>query len=221
MHETDYEKYEIRELSREAILTLYQETAPLHFPREELRSRENLISLLDRNGYQGLGIYPGPASKEASPKSLLGYALFIQVPGQSTGLLDFYAVMEEYRDLGLGSIFLQGIREHYGKKGLRGLYIETEDISFASSEYEAKVRHRRNTFYERNGASPAGFGTTVFDVPFSIYYLPTAASPDSSQDPAAVPADNIDKICLQKGLERIYRFMLPPALYKQKVLFRR
>lgn len=220
MHNTDCENYEIRELSRETILKLYQETAPLHFPREELRSRENLISLLDRNGYQGLGIYPGPAFREASLESLLGYALFIQVPGESTGLLDFYAVMEEHRDLGLGSIFLQGIREHYGKKGLHGLYIETEDISFAANHYEATVRHRRNTFYERNGASPAGFGTTVFDVPFSIYYLPTGSPLNPSQDPAGVPVDNAGKESLQRGLERIYRFMLPPALYEQKVLFR-
>lgn len=210
-----HSNYEIKALSRETILELYQKIAPLHFPKEELRSMENLISLLDRGGYQGLGIY--------SAKALLGYALFLQVPGENVTLLDFYAILEEYRDLGLGSIFLQGIQDYYRTRGLQGLYIETEDISCASNEQERNIRLRRNTFYERNGAAPAGFGTTVFDVPFSIYYLPlNSQRAELPQSPGSFCAsvDTVDPHTLQKGLERIYRFMLPPALYEQKVIFR-
>ncbi len=192
-------------LSKEQILNLYENLAPLHFPASELRPLENMESLFARGGYEGLGLYDN-----IDGEKLLGYALFIHVPGHSVVLLDFYAILEEYRCLGLGSIFLERIREHY--QNIIGILLETEDVAAASSPEEKLLRQRRNSFYEKNGAEKTKVSSTVFGVSFSIYFLPaqTAANTDSKQLP-----DDSGTDFFYEALEKIYHFMLPGKLYQQ------
>lgn len=183
------QNYVIRPLSDEQILSIYSETAPLHFPADELRPLSNIRDLLRRGGYQGLGIFGG------DPNTLMGYALFLKVPGEDTLLLDFYAILEEYRSLGLGSVFLQGMKEHYA--GYAGILLETEDPESAADEADLLIRTRRNAFYYKNGVRQTGLSCTLFGVPFRILYLPLAR--DHSSDDAS----------LREKLEAIYRFMVP------------
>lgn len=193
------DNYYIQPLSRDDLLKLYESVAPLHFPANELRPLANIQSLLNRNGYEGLGLYRREDSE------LLGYALFIRVPDVDVVLLDFYAILEPYRCLGVGSTFLKGIRDHYATlPEIAGILIETEDLAFAADAHEQDIRSRRNAFYEKNGAYMTTIVNTVFGVPFSILFLP--APREGTQ--------------LRDKLELIYRFALSDALYEQHVKWR-
>lgn len=191
-------------LSKNQILTLYANLAPLHFPADELRPMENMESLFAREGYEGLGLY-----HTAAPDKLLGYALFIHVPKLPIVLLDFYAILEEYRCLGLGSTFLQQIKIHY--QNIRGILLETEDVAAASSPEEKLLRERRNSFYEKNGAGKTSLSSTVFGVAYSIYFLPTQTA-TTSVSKLLSKTSHTD--FFYEALEKIYRFMLPDKLYQ-------
>ncbi len=188
----------VKQLTNSDIIKIYTTLAPLHFPEEELRPLLNLQSLIDRNGYEGLGLY-----REANHE-LVGYAFFIKVPDITIALLDYYAILENHRCQGLGSIFLAQIRAHY--HNLQGILLETEDFDTAITEEELSIRKRRDTFYCKNGARRTSIKSTVFDVPFQIFFIPTKE-------------DLNDKI-LRKDIEGIYRFMLTKELYQKHVQWR-
>lgn len=194
------QKFFIRPLSEEQILSIYANTAPLHFPSGELRPISNLRGLLSRGGYEGLGIF------RENHEQPLGYAFFLHVPGEDTLLLDFYAILEEYRSLGLGSFFLQEMKGHY--RCFSGILLETEDPECAANDEELSIRSRRNAFYYKNGAHRTGISCSLFGVPFQILYVPIAAD------------GIIDSAALKGKLEAIYRFMLSQELYSQGVVWR-
>ena len=196
--------YRIQPLSFQEILTIYETVSPLHFPKEELRPLSNIKHLLDRDGYQGLGLYLPDAA-------LAGYALFIAPPKENVVLLDFFAIREEYRCLGLGGIFLREMQKHFSTK--QGLLLETEDVLTSSTEAEKSLRTRRNDFYLRNGAFSTGIHSSVAGVFYEIFFLPSrlpsrTATPDAS--------------LLRSEMEQIYRFMLSdlgPEAYEQLIRF--
>lgn len=205
--------YHIQELTNEELLEIYRDTAPSHFPEDELKPISAIKALLDKDAFIGLGLFN-------EEDRLMGYALFLAVPGLDVILLDYYAILSSYRDLGLGSYFLQQIRTHFSQ--YRGIFIETEDIDCASNEEELTQRTRRNDFYRRNGAILTDIRCALFDVPFTIFFLETVTEPK----PHTANSENISNVkssgCeataqLQEKLDKIYRFMLPPEVYTQNV----
>lgn len=206
------QNYTLHPLSPAQLLTIYTEAAPLHFPAAELRPVSNLKDLLEKGGYEGLGLF----DKESN--ELAGYALFLKAPDSDTLLLDYYAFFEEYRNHGLGSFFLQEMKRHY--KNYAGILIETEDPACAANEEELLLRNRRNAFYYKNGAHQTGVSCTLFGVPFRILFLPlqesnAASCPDGN--------DNLAKLraaAIQQKLDSLYRFMLPADRYAQGVVWR-
>lgn len=200
--------YHIAKLSCKELLKIYRDTAPAHFPADELKPVSAIEALLEKDAYLGLGLFD-----EAD--RILGYALFLTVPGQNVILLDYYAILTSYRDLGLGSFFLQKMRTYFKQYG--GIFIETEDIDYASNERERLERTRRNEFYTRNGAILTNIKCALFDVPFTIWFLPTDVTADANSVRESVLENTL---VLQKKLDIIYRFMLPPESYAQNVTWR-
>lgn len=193
------QNYHIEKLTREQTIAVYRDIAPLHFPDDELKPVSAIEELFDKNAYLGLGLY--------EDQRLLGYALFLMVPELDTVLLDYYAILEEYRDLGLGSVFLQQMKAYF--KDISGILIETEDPDCTTDEKEALLRNRRNAFYYKNGAHMTDILCALFGVPFHILFLPTS--------------DETNRLCdatLREKLDTIYRFMLPDDSYDTNVLWR-
>lgn len=230
MQYTNHAKYYIKELTKEETVAAYRENGPLHFPKDELKPVSSIEWLYGQNAYLGLGLFEAaspsiPESETASGKSttdrLLGYALFLTPPGQSTVLLDYYAILEEYRDLGLGSFFLQGMKPYL--QNADGILIETENPAFAPNEKEALLRNRRNAFYARNGGQPTNVFCSLFGVPYQIHFLSTKTGP-AVEHPAATDitgeasSRSLD-VYVRTGLEAIYRFMLPEEVYQKNVVW--
>lgn len=191
-----------KQLTSENIIEIYTTISPLHFPPEELRPLANLQSLIDRNGYEGLGLY------HKDNNELIGYGFFVRIPGSDIALLDYYAILEKYRNQGVGSLFLAQMKTHY--KDLRGILLETEDFDTAATEEERDIRKKRDAFYIKNGALRTTTKTTVFGVPFQIFFIPAMET----------NLTLIENEVLRNNIETLYRFMLTEDAYNKNVRWR-
>lgn len=156
-----------RKLTDAEILDVYSTAARRHFPANELKPIRKVAFYLEEEKYLGYGLF--------RDDTLLSYALFLRLPAFQYMLLDYYAVMEEYRNDGLGSEFLQLIKQELSADttlSLKGFFIESENPDFAEESSEKEIRAKRIGFYERNTAVFTGILSTLFDVPYKILYFP-------------------------------------------------
>ncbi len=184
-----------RRLSEKEIIEIYKTIAVHHFPKAELKPVENVCRYLDQKLYMGYGLF--------CEDTLFAYALFLVVPTEKKLLLDYYAVLEEHRNTGTGSEFLQKLRKEL--TFAQGIYIESENPDYAKNEQEKTIRTKRIAFYHRNGAVSTGLCSILFEVPYQILYLPT-------NDTATADTANYFE-----DVDLIYHTMFPPDVYREKV----
>ena len=183
----------MKKLTAEQVLSVYTEVAKEHFPVAELKPAPMVEKLLQEGAYEGLGLFYG--------EKLAAYALFAQVPGRGMLLLDYYAVLAAYRNGGMGSLFLQKMKECYSDR--EAILLETEKPEAAENKEEYTLRMRRNGFYERNGAVRTKICSRVYDVDFDIFAIPLAKMPSD------------EETC--QAYSEIYRYMLGEENYGQHV----
>lgn len=159
---TEVKEYEMRKLSGEEILSIYNGAAREHFPEAELKPVEIIERMLAEDGYTGLGLF--------LEEKLIGYAFFVKVPSGDVLLLDYYAVQKEFRNGGTGSLFLQKMQEIYKDRAV--ILLETEEPEKAKNQAEYNIRVRRNGFYERNGAVRTCVKSRLYIVEFGIFVIP-------------------------------------------------
>ncbi|MGN1148151.1 MAG: GNAT family N-acetyltransferase [Lachnospiraceae bacterium] len=185
------QKLLMKRLSEEEILFIYNGVAREHFPQEELKPVEIIKRLLAAGGYEGLGLF--------EEDKLVGYAFFVKIPQKDILLLDYYAVMAEYRNGGMGSLFLQRMKEAYRDEA--AILLETEEPSLAQNEAEADLRRRRNAFYVRNGAVKTRVKSRLYVVELGVLYLPLRRTMTDEE--------------VMEELDEIYRFMLREENYEK------
>jgi len=147
--------------------------------------------------YQALGMY----EQKEDANELIGYAFCAMAPDCNMILLDYLAIREEYRGLGMGGIFLKKMRQCM--REVEGILIETEDISFASNEEERQIRKKRDSFYERNGVVRTQIKSKIFSVHFANWQLPVQGI--------------LSDVECKRNLEEIYKIMVPGAKNKMFV----
>ncbi|WP_343210334.1 GNAT family N-acetyltransferase [Anaerolentibacter hominis] len=184
---------DIKKLDRTFVSDIYHTHMQEAFPQAELKPLKTILMLMELNLYEGYGLF--------EEGRLLAYALLVRSRTSSCTLLDYYAVCREYRDRGLGSTFLQKLRDAY--QDTQGILIETEDIDRAENEEEKNIRTRRVQFYERNGAVRTGIKACVFTVDYRVFYLPVAGKPDDEM--------------LFREFEDIYHTLVPEKYYESNV----
>lgn len=155
--------YYIRELEKEQLLTIYRENIDKHFPKDEIKPLKKIERMCEMGIYYGLAMYD-----EQSP--LIGYAFFIKDLEGNIILLDYFAVMEEYRSKGMGSKFLQEMKKIVGS--YRAILLETEDVDKAKTIEEAEIRRKRDCFYEHNGVIKTDVRSEVYGVHYAIWNYP-------------------------------------------------
>jgi len=192
-----------RKLSAGEIVRIYSTIAPLHFPKAELKPIENVKKYLEQGLYIGYGFFEN--------ETLLAYALFFLVPKERKLLLDYYAVLEKYRNDGIGSAFLLSLRTTLSCAD--GIYIESEDPDFAKTGQEKEIREKRIAFYQRNDAAFTGILSTLFDVPYRILYLPLLK--DEKQNTAS---DRIPDF--YQDINVIYHTMFSPNVYAKNIILK-
>lgn len=181
----------LRLLSREETERLYEAHMRRDFPPSELKGLSAILSLQRQGRYDVLGAY--------CAETLIAYALLFRPEGERILLLDYLAVLPEYRNRGNGRATMALLREYY-RHAAEALMIECERPKAAPDEQEARLRIR---FYEGAGALLTSVRIWLFGVEYSILVYPCGDMPQRD-----------DWAQLMLGL---YRQMLPEELYSRNV----
>ncbi len=185
---------QLRKLDSQEILSIYTDHSVRHFPRNERKPISSIRRMAKEGIYTGYGLF----EKEGE---LLAYGFFTILPDKKTILLDYFAVMEQYRSCGIGSSFLK-----YTETALAdydGILIESENPDYAANEEERLVRDKRIAFYNRNGAIFTGILAKAFGVHYKVLFFPILSTPEK------------DSLC--DDLRAIYQYMVPKILYKTQI----
>lgn len=194
---------DIKTLTSEEILAIYTTHSIRHFPEDERKPVSAIRRMAMEGIYAGYGLY---LRKE--PDKLLGYAFFTVLLDEGCCLLDYFAIMEDYRSHGIGSLFLQCIRSYF--PDLPGFLIESEDPDFAGNPSEYSIRCKRLAFYERNGAIFTGIKASVFGVPYRLLFFPLRHADERSEAVLSVQA-------VQSDFFNIYRRMVSPEAFETQI----
>ena len=143
---------------------LYKSRLKKDFARNELRPLASLRRSWEKDAYDCYGLFAG--------EELLGYAFFVR-QGKNY-LFDYLGIAEDYRDQGLGSIFLRQLAA--GLTEADCVIGEVEDPEKAKDEQTRAVRQRRLQFYLRSGYLKTELRSVVFGVDYRILEIPTGTT---------------------------------------------
>ena len=166
------EAVEIRLLNRDQMENLYKTRLQEDFPAGELKPLSRLVTMMEEGIYECTGLYSGD--------QLAAYAFFVRLEERGYYLLDYLAVDAKFRGQGLGSMYMQKMREYF--PACKGLFIECEsesELREATPENESMLTERRSRirFYLNNGAVLTNLKSFLFSPEYSILYLAVQGSP--------------------------------------------
>ena len=181
------------------------------FPPAELKPWKNIKQMLDLEQYTAYGLKDG--------KEIKAYAFFVkEATAGGIWLLDYYAVCQPYRSHGYGSLFLQRMRRELADCG--GILLESERIRSAENEEDYGIRSRRIAFYQKNGCLFTGLEACVWDVDYTILYLPMIRTDEETEmenRPDMGKMEPQNGIVIRERLELLYHIMFSPEIYARKV----
>ena len=151
------------------IKRLYQTRLKKDFVRNELRPLSWIRRSWDNDAYDCYGLFDGD--------ELLGYAFFVRL-GKNY-LFDYFAIAEEHRDEGLGSLFLRELAACL--KDADCVVGEVEDPEQAADEDIRAQRERRLRFYLRSGYRKTELTSIVFGADYRILEVPTGTPHTADQ----------------------------------------
>ena len=157
------------------------------FPENERKPWDITVSLYERGIYEML-----EARWEGK---LVGYVWMVCPEGRSA-LIDYLAVLPEYRGSGFGSTILRELAQRYHLRG-QSLLLESE---FPEEAPDPAIAVRRLSFYARSGFLNSGVLVRLFGVKF--YILSSNADLDAKEQ-----------------MRGIYHAMFPEELYLRAVQF--
>lgn len=169
-------EYIIKNLQQTETADIYMQWIHRHFPQSEIKPLKKIQSMWDEGAYHALGMYEKKMNNQEQKQQLdlIGYAFFVTAPECNILLLDYFAIVEDYRSQGMGSIFLKEMKKYLD--GYKSILIETEDVDCAQNEEELRTREKRNRFYKRSGAVMAGIKSNVYGVNYDIWNFPLTES---------------------------------------------
>ena len=151
----------LKELNIDELISVYESYGPAFFPADELKPSASIRRLYALGFYRGFGLF-----LQTAPDTLAGYAFFVCGPSLSGALLDYYAILPQFRNSGIGGLGLSLLQKQF--TDTCGIYIEAEDPACASEEAEREIQTRRIGFYERNRAKKTGL-QQLCHRPFSFF----------------------------------------------------
>jgi GNAT superfamily N-acetyltransferase len=175
------------EQSLDAAKNTYDIHMQRDFPENERKPWDITVDLRERGIYEML-----EARWEGE---LVGYA-WVVCPEGSSALIDYLAILPEFRNRGIGGAILRELRQRYSMRG-KSLLLESE---FPEEAPDPAIAVRRLAFYARSGFLDSGVLIRLFGVKFCI--LASNSEPDAKEQ-----------------MRVIYEAMFPGDLYRQAVVF--
>lgn len=193
----DFDQYKIRELSPEEFCDIYQSYLVKHFPEDEVKPLKHICRMWEADAYRVLGLFCGEA--------IVGYAFVALGQQAKMVLLDYYAILEEYRSQGIGGWFLAKMQNYF--EGFHGILIETEDVDYAENDSQKKERVQRDSFYQRNGVVKMSVTGEVYGVHYRLWKLDFEGR-------------NCSNSMCRENYENIYQVMVPGEKYEKYICIR-
>lgn len=98
---------------------------------------------------------------------LVGFMLLNRVKNKGYAVLDYLAILPQYRNSKFGTKALQILLEL--EKESRGIFIEIEKVGLGNDTEENLLREKRRNFYEKIGFKKLKFDLFLFDVIYTPY----------------------------------------------------
>lgn len=136
--------------------SLYKSRLVKDFAENERKPLSSMKESREKGNYDCYGLFEG--------EEILGYAFFVS--NGDNCLLDYFAIKEDRRNEGLGSIFLKQLTACMEKE--KYVIVEVEDPNQANSFDEKTLRNRRLQFYVRNGYMETTLESSVFGVSYRL-----------------------------------------------------
>ena len=195
--------YIIKKVTVEQIDTIYNSYMVKDFPKSELKPLDRIKYTMEKGLSEVIALYEGD--------KIQSYAVLIIPEEGEYALLDYYAVVKEYRGKGIGHVMFEQIVEYlrgHSLKGqtkcVKGLIIECESLETSPCEDERITRSRRIKFYESCGCRRLDLRSELFGVEYVILEMQVGQDNDN---PAL------------KDLELIYRQMFKKKHFEERVKY--
>lgn len=147
-----------KKLTSEETGKIYEQHMTVDFPPMELKPLKNILGLMERGFYSCYGFY--------EEEELRGYAFFCDNEDHTYSLLDYYAIIADYRGQGYGKEILSMLQKIF--RDYEAIILEAENPRYAKNEEEYRVREGRLHFYEKCGAVFEEQESRVFGVDYVV-----------------------------------------------------
>lgn len=185
-----------RVIDEEEIKRIYQEHLLKDFPEDEVPPWIYFENMLSQDQYECYELLDGGL--------LIGYACFLrkEIDGKRYYLFDYLAVMEDYRNRGIGAVFLQLLSGQFPNADC--MIGEVEDPDAADTEEDRTLRKRRLEFYRRNGFIVTTVKSQIKGVTYCLLEIPTGSQHSAEQ--------------IRKIYEAIYISIAPEWFIKKRFI---
>ena len=200
---------QIIELTISEITKVYKEHLMRDFPRDEIKPLFVIKGHMKNQSYQAFGLFKSPSAFDAQDGTdsrpdladLLAYAFLFGKPSGGLLLLDYFAVIPEARQQGIGSRFLEMLSQRISQSA--GLAAEVESIRAAADEKDRLARQRRLDFYLACGFRSTAVKGKIFGVDYDIVFRPLNSDWDSG--------------IVRREIEKLYGSMMSKLMYKLNI----
>lgn len=105
--------------------------------------------------------------KIANDEVLVGFMILNSVKKNGYAVLDYLAILPQYRNMGFGSKAIKLLIERESK--ISGIFIEIEKVGLGKNDTENKLRRKRQNFYEELGFKKLNFDLLLDNVIYMPY----------------------------------------------------
>lgn len=161
-----------RALTSEQLQFVYKVHMQRDFPPAERKPLARLLALLAEGNYEPYGLFA-----DETDQNMIAYALYWKAGDDPYVMLDYFAVLPEYRNRGEGSTLLRQMLDRFCRNG-HGVFGEVE-APVSKDESVNSLRRRRLGFYDRAGLRKAGYTARVIGVPYIVLLYGPEISDDN------------------------------------------
>ena len=98
---------------------------------------------------------------------IIGFMILNKVKDMGYAVLDYFAILPQYRNNKFGTKALQMLLEQ--ERNNSGIFIETEKVGLGKDTEENLLREKRKNFYEKMGFRKLNFELFLFGVVYTPY----------------------------------------------------
>lgn len=134
------------------------------FPKDERKPIELIRSSYNK-GYTKI-------IKIVNNNIFVGFMILNRCKKNGYAILDYLAILPQYRNMGIGSSAIKLLIENESKNA--GIFVEIEKVGLGKDENENKLRKKRQKFYEELGFKKLKFDLILADVVYTPYICSNA-----------------------------------------------